>query len=322
MTTGSLNRRHEFKSIWNLGGLTPWELAKRVMRDAMADDLAERASGLAFDLLLAFFPLLVFLLVIFGLFASRSVELRIDLLSYFADFLPPVAFQLLSHTIDELAENASKGKLTVGILGVLWFASGGISSMISGLHLAYRVKDDRSWIKVRVVAIGMTLFIASFIFSALSLVLVGGLLINWAASALQLNSVMIALWKALQWPIALLFVVCSSALIYSYGPNANRRHWYWITPGSTFGALLWLAASVGFRIYLKFSNNYTAIYGSMGAVVIFTIWLYVTGLTFLIGGEIDANIERASDETQRKLAIGMPDGKSIEIGPANNINKL
>jgi membrane protein len=309
MTTDSLNRRHEFKSIWNLGGLTPWQLTRRVVRYALQDDLAERASGLAFDLLLAFFPLLVFLLAIFGLFASHSVELRFDLLSYFADFLPPVAFQLLSHTIDELAENASKGKLTIGILGVLWFASGGISSMISGLHWAYGVKDDRSWIKVRVVAIGMTLFISIFIFSALSLVLVGGLLTNWAASELHPNSAMIAIWKVLQWPIAWLFVVFSYALIYSYGPNAHRRHWYWITPGSTFGALLWLAASVGFRVYLNFSNNYSAIYGSLGAMVILTIWLYVTGLTFLLGGEIDASIERASDETQRKLDMGMLKGK-------------
>jgi membrane protein len=79
-------------------------------------------------------------------------------------------------------------------------------------------------------------------------------------------------------------------------------------PGSTFGALLWLVASVGFRVYLNFSNNYTAIYGSLGAVVILTIWLYVTGLTFLIGGEIDANIERANDETQSTLNVGMLEG--------------
>jgi membrane protein len=305
MTIQNSNRRHEFKSIWNLGGLTPWGLTKRVLRDAWEDDLTQRASGLAFDLLLAFFPLFVFLLAIFGLFASRSVELRIDLLSYFADFLPPEAFQLLSHTIDELADNASNGKLTIGILGVLWFASGGISSMISGLHWAYRVKDDRPWIKVRVVAIGMTLFIAILTFSALSLVLVGGLLINWAAGELHLNSVMIAVWKVLQWPIAWFSVVCSYALIYSYGPNAQRRRWYWITPGSTFGALLWLVSSVGFRVYLSFSNRYTAIYGSLGAVVILTVWMYVTGLTFLLGGEIDANVERASDETESKLTTGI-----------------
>ncbi|HWF13347.1 MAG TPA: YihY/virulence factor BrkB family protein [Candidatus Acidoferrales bacterium] len=300
MTTDLSRRSIDFRSVWNLGGLTPWKLTRRVFSDAIADDLAERASGLAFDLLLAFFPLLVFLLAIFGLFASRSIELRIDLLSYFADFLPPMAFQLLSGTIDELAASASRGKLTIGILGVLWFASGGVSSMISGLHWAYRVGDDRSWLTVRAVAIGLTLIIAVLIVSALSLVLVGGYLMTWAVQELHPTSVMVSIWKVLQWPIAWLFVVFSYVLINSYGPNADRRRWYWITPGSAFGALLWLAASVGFRIYLNFYNNYPAIYGSVGAVIILVVWLYVAGLTFLIGGEIDANIERAIDETQGK----------------------
>jgi membrane protein len=305
MTINSTHRRHEFTSMWDLGGLSRWELTKRVFNDAIDDDLAERASGLAFDLLLAFFPLLVLLLAIFALFASRSLELRVDLLSYFSDFLPPMAFQVLSGTIDELAGNASGGKLTLGILSVLWFASGGISSMISGLHWAYRVRDERSWIKVRLVAIAMTLVIATLIVSALSLVLVGGFLIHWATSQLHFNAAMVAMWRVLQWPTAWLFVVFSYALIYSYGPNAERRRWYWITPGSSFGALLWLAASVGFRVYLNFYNTYTATYGSLGAVVILIVWLYVAGLTFLIGGEIDANIERANDEAYRRSQMAL-----------------
>jgi len=309
MNTHSSDHRHEFKSVWNLGGLTPWKLTRRVISDAVEDDLGERASGLAFDLLLAFFPLLVLLLAIFALFASRSLELRIDLLSYFSDFLPPMAFQLLSATIDELAANASEGKLTIGIVSVLWFASGGISSMISGLHWAYRVKDERSWLKVRAVAIAMTLIVATLIVSALSLVLVGGFLIHWSTSRLHLNSAMVATWKVLQWPTAWLFVVFSYALIYAYGPSADRRRWYWITPGSTFGALLWLSASVGFRVYLNFYNTYTATYGSLGAMVILIVWLYVAGLTFLVGGEIDANIERANDEEYQKNHVGIPEEK-------------
>ncbi|HET6143686.1 MAG TPA: YihY/virulence factor BrkB family protein [Candidatus Acidoferrales bacterium] len=305
MTTHSRDHRHELNSVWNLGGLTPWDLIARVFSDAVDDDLAERASSLAFDLLLAFFPLLVLLLAIFASFASRSLQLRIDLLSYFSDFLPPVAFQLLSATIDELAANASKEKVTIGIISVLWFASGGIASMISGLHWAYRVKDDRSWIQVRAVAVAMTLIIATLIVSALSLVLVGGALLHWGTSRLHFTAVMVAIWKILQWPTAWLFVVFSYALIYSYGPNAHRRRWYWITPGAAFGALLWLFASVGFRVYLSFYNTYTATYGSLGAMVILIVWLYVAGLTFLIGGQIDANIERANDEEYRKTQMSL-----------------
>jgi membrane protein len=309
MITHSRDHRHELKSVWNLGGLTPWDLAARVISDAVDDDLAERASSLAFDLMLAFFPLLVLLLAIFALFASRSLQLRIDLLSYFSDFLPPMAFQVLSATIDELAANASRGKVTIGIVSVLWFASGGIASMISGLHWAYHMKDERSWIRVRAVAVAMMLVIATLIVSALSLVLVGGFLLHWSTSRLHFTAVMVAAWKILQWPTAWLFVVFSYALIYSYGPNAHRRRWYWITPGSTFGALLWLLASVVFRIYLSFYNTYTATYGSLGAVVILIVWLYVAGLTFLIGGEIDANIERAVDDEYRSTPIEISDQK-------------
>lgn len=296
MTPSTPSGGQNYKAIWKLGGLTLRELSRRVVRDAIEDDLIGRASGLAFDFLLALFPLLVFLLALFGLFASRSIQLRTGLLSYFAAFLPPLAFQLLKNTTEELAKAASEEKLTIGVLLALWFASGGVVSMISALNVAYRVKEARPWFKVRAIAIGLTLMISILIFFALCIVLAGGTLIDWIGKDLRLASEMVAVWKALQWPAAALFVVFSYALIYSCGPNAHSRRWYWITPGSAFGAVLWLAASGGFRVYLRYFNSYTAIYGSLGALVILVVWLYVTGLAFLIGGEINANIERAAAE--------------------------
>jgi membrane protein len=296
MTPSSRSGGQNYKTIWKLGGLTLGELSKGVVRDAIEDNLIRRASGLAFDFLLALFPLLAFLLALFGLFASRSIQLRTGLLSYFADFLPPLAFQLLKNTTEELAETASGEKLTISVLLALWFASGGVASMISTLNVAYRIKEARSWFKVRAIALGLTLMISVLIFLALCIVLVGGTLIDWIGKALHFVSEMVAVWKALQWPAAALFVVFSYGLIYSCGPNAQRRRWYWITPGSAFGALLWFAASAGFRIYLRYFNSYTAIYGSLGALIILVVWLYVTGLAFLIGGEINANIERAAAE--------------------------
>jgi membrane protein len=151
----------------------------------------------------------------------------------------------------------------------------------------------------------MTVVIATLIVSALSFVLVGGFLIQLATRQIHTNAGMVAMWRVLQWPTAWLFVVFSYALIYSYGPNADRRRWYWITPGAAFGALLWLAASVGFRVYLNFYNTYTATYGSLGAAIILIVWLYVAGLTFLVGGEIDANIERANDEAYRRSQMAL-----------------
>lgn len=296
MMPSSRSGGQNYKTIWKLGGLTLGELSKRVVRDALEDDLIGRASGLAFDFLLALFPLLVFLLALFGLFASRSIQLRTGLLSYFADFLPPLAFQLLKNTTEQLAMSASGEKLTISVLLALWFASGGVASMISTRNVSYRVKEARSWFKVRAIALGLTLLISILIFSALCIVLAGGNLIDWIGKELHFASEIVAVWKALQWPAAALFVIFSYDLIYYCGPAAQRKRWYWISPGSAFGALLWFAASAGFRIYLRFFNSYTAIYGSLGALIILVVWLYVSGLAFLIGGEINANIESAAAE--------------------------
>ena len=100
-------------------------------------------------------------------------------------------------------------------------------------------------------------------------------------------------WKTLQWPTAIFFVLVSYSLIYFFGPDLKERQWHWITPGSVFGAFVWLVASVGFRIYLRIFNSYSLSYGSLGAVMILLAWLYATGLAFLIGGEINAEIDRA-----------------------------
>lgn len=284
--------------MWKLGGLSPWRLARAVLRDISLHSFFGRASELAFDFLFALFPLLFFLLTLIGLFTSGRSDLQGDLLAYFGDFLPPTAYALVNTTANELAANASNGKLTLGILLALWFASGGVASMISALNLAHGTREARSWLRVRAISLVLTLFISILLLVALLLVLVSGHALDWIGAEFGLAPEAVALWKALQWPAAVLFVILSFSLIYYFGPNVENRRWHWITPGSAFGVLLWLAASIGFRIYLHFFNNYTATYGSLGAVMILLVWLYVTGFAFLVGGEINAQIERAASAPQ------------------------
>jgi membrane protein len=281
-------------SVWRLGGLTFWQLAKNVVHVAAEADLVDHASGLAFSFLLALFPLLLFMLALFGLFASRSSELQTSLLSYFADFLPPSAFQLLNDTTNELAKSSTGGKLTFGLVLALWFGSGGISSMISTLNAAYSVRESRSWLRMRAIALGLTVAISILLLAALFILLAGGHFVDWIGLRLNLGSTVVILWKTMQWIAAAVFAIVSFWMIYYCGPSFGKRHWYWGMPGSIFGAVLWLAASAGFRLYLHFFNTYTATYASLGAVMILLVWLYVTGLAFLIGGEINAEIEHAA----------------------------
>lgn len=251
------------------------------------------ASDLAFNFLFALFPLILLMVTLFGLFASRSVELQADLLSYFGDFLPPAAFELLKTTAAQLTANASGGKLTFGIVFVLWFASGGVSSMISSLNLAYRIRETRSWFKVRMISLGLTLLISILLLAALLIVLVSGHFVDWLGMELDFQPTVMLVWKIIQWPAAIVFVLLSYSVIYCFGPDLKEGRWHWITPGSATGALIWLLASFGFRIYLHYFNTYSTEYGSLGGVMILLVWLYVAGFAFLVGGEINAEIERA-----------------------------
>jgi membrane protein len=273
--------------------LTLSQLTRRVVHGIQDDDLFGRASELAYNFLLALFPLLLFILTLFGLFA-RSSELQSSLLSYFADFLPSSAFQLLKAITIEMAANATSGKLTFGIVLTLWFASGGTSSMISTLDAIYHVRQSRGWFRGRLIALELTIAILVLLITSLFIVLVGGHFTDWIGMKLHLTSIVMTAWKGLQWAAVVLFLTLSFSLIYYFGPSLEQRRWHWITLGSIFGGCLWLAASAGLRVYLHFFNTYTATYGSLAAMMILLAWLYVTGLAFLIGGEINAQIERAA----------------------------
>lgn len=294
MTSPHASTPKQSESLWKLGGLTPWQLSRNVVAQIIAKRAFGRAAELAFYFLFALFPLILLMMTSFGLFAAHRVELQSDLLSYFADFLPPVAFQLLQAVAIELAAHASGRKLTFGVITALWFVSGGISSMISSLNSAYHVRETRSWFKVQAIAIGLSLLISGLLFAALFMVLIGSHFVDRVGTGLRLHPLVIRTWKAVQWPGAIFFVTVSCSLIYRFGPDLKERlRWSWFTPGSAFGASVWLMASFGFRLYLHFFNNYSYAYGSLGAVMILLIWLYVAGLAYLIGGEINAEIERA-----------------------------
>src|SRR5215472_3891753 len=256
MATAHALRDRDVEAGWlcNFGGLSLWRLTRNVAVETQRNELFERASGLAFDFLLALFSMLFILLAVFDVFASLSVQLRTSLLAYFADFLPTLAFQLLRSTTEELASKKSAEKMTIGIAVGLWLVSEGVVANIAALNAAFRVTESRSWLRVRATAIALTLAISFLFLSALSVVLISQHFLDWLGVKLQVLPAMVMLWKAMQWPTALFVVIFAYALIYTFGPDLKEKRWYWITPGSVFGAALWLLASIGFRIYLRFVN--------------------------------------------------------------------
>lgn len=294
-------RSTEKPSVWELGGLSFKEFGKRLWTnmDVNHDDTFGRAAELAFWFFFAVFPGLVFLITIVGIVAGRNPGMQNTLYNYIAETMPPMAWQLMQHTITEITKAAGGWKLIISILAALWSASAGISTLMAVLSFAYHVEDRRSYFKERlVIAPLLTIALSILMIAAMAIILFGGMATSWASHH-GLGSAAVWSWKIAQYAVALFFVVLSFAILYYWGPDVKQQKWYWITPGSITGVALWILASAGFRIYLHFSNTYNATYGSLGAVIILMMWFYITSLALLIGAEINAEIEHAAAEHGR-----------------------
>jgi membrane protein len=286
--------REALESVWKLGGLTWRRLGARVWAEVYEGDLFTRAAALSYYFLLALFPLLIFLTAALGYFADSGTELRKSLLYYLASVAPRTASTLVRSTVAEITENADGSKLSFGLLAALWFASYGMGAVGETLNSAYGVRESRAWWRVRLVSLGLTVALAVLIVSALALMFYGGEIGESLAARLDLGDAFKAAWTILQWPIVFAFVLFAFALIYYFAPDLKHQKWYWITPGSLAGVVLWLLFSFAFRVYLYYFDRYSITYGSLGAVIVLLLWFYLTGAAILVGGKVNAEIEHAA----------------------------
>lgn len=281
-------------SLWKLGSLSWRELGKRVWTEIQNDNVFGRAAELSYYFLLALFPFLIFLTSVIGIVLGSGTGTRHALFQYLARIMPPTAFQLIDNTMVEVSSSSGGGKLSFGILAALWAASNGLGAITESLNDAYDLKESRPWWKQRLTAIGLTVALSVFIIGALVLVVAGGKIAEWLAATYGFGPVFPLAWKTLQWPAVLACMTFAFALIYYFAPDFREQSWQWLTPGSVIGVALWLLVSLAFRIYLHFFNSYSATYGSLGAVIILMLWLYLTGAAVLIGGEVNSEIENAA----------------------------
>ncbi len=275
---------------------------KSVLRRCERDEIFGRAAQLSYYFLLALFPLLIFLITLFGYFNGAG-NLQDELITYLGRVMPSAALQLVVATIDEVTRSRGSAKLSFGILFALWAASSGVNALSEGLNAAYDVSETRAWWRVRSIAIAITIALSVLIISALSIVLYGGRLGESVADSIDAGVAFQVLWKILQWPIAVGFLILALVLIYRFVPDVGaKRHGRglpksdfrqrWFSPGVLIAVVLWVIVSLGFRIYLHFFNSYSATYGSLGALIILMLWFYLTGAAILLGAEINCEYEK------------------------------
>jgi membrane protein len=283
------------------GGLTLKELAKRTWSESSEDNVFGGAAELAYYFMLALFPMLIFLTSLVG-FVPGAQEAIFNALS---KVVPAEAWKLVSETLTDVITNSSGGLLSFGILGTIWAASSGVSSVMGTLNTAYDAKEERSFVKMRLTAIGLTLALALLVMGGAVLIMFSHTLSDWFTSALGFGSLFKVISTVVGYIIAIGLLFFGIGLLYFFGPNVKQA-WHWVTPGAVFAVAAIIIGSLLFSVYLKVGPGYSATYGSLGAVIILMLWLYLVGLVLLVGGEVNSEVEHASGKPTIQAESGKP----------------
>jgi membrane protein len=266
---------------------------KKLVEAMQEDDCTGQAAQLAYYFLFAMFPFLLFLTALLGYIPIPN--LMDHIINLLAGLLPEQVASLLRGNVQQLVTTQNGGLLSFGIIAALWSASTAIVALMTNLNRAYDVQEGRPFWKVRGLALLLTIGLAFFVVVSMVLLMFGPQIGGWVASQVGVGEAFSIAWNILRWPVIVFFLVLALALLYYFAPDVDQR-WTWITPGSVFAVLATLAVSLGFSYYVNNFGAYNKTYGSIGGVIVLLTWLYLTGLFFLIGGEMNAEIEHTAQE--------------------------
>ena len=268
------------------------ELFKRTAKETQSDNGLGLAAQLAYYFFLALFPALLFLIALASVFVNPDSMTR--LLNMLSGAAPPDVVKIIGDQLKSLAEGNAGGIMTFGVVAALWSSSAAMVAVIDSLNRAYDVEDGRPWWKQRLTAILLTVGVAAFIILSFALVVAGPQLAESLASRFGLGTAFEWTWKILQWPLVFALIALAFGLIYYFAPDVDQD-FVFLTPGSVTAAILWLIGSLGFRVYVVNFGSYNETYGAIGGVMVLLLWLYITGLVVIIGAEMNAEIEHASE---------------------------
>ncbi len=292
-------------------------LSVRALKAAVAefqrDDALGLAAQLAFYLILALFPFLLVLVSLMGTFSSPGLAEQV--LGYFREVTPEQVYWIIeSYLSDIIAGNRpAPGLFSVGLVIALWSASVAFAALINALNKAYDVEETRPFWKVRGIALLMTLGLSVIVMIGVLLLVAGPPIGRGIADLFGLGEVFTLVWNVVQWPVALSLMVFTVALLYYFAPDAGQP-FRWITPGGLIGVLLWVLASVIFRFYVSNFGSYDATYGSIGAVIVLLLYLYLSSLTILFGAELNATLVRLKEEISGEQVLDAePAGEKPDI---------
>jgi membrane protein len=247
------------------------------------------AAGVTFYALLAIFPAIAAIVALYGLFADTHTI--VTQLNSMAGVLPGGAIDVIGDQVGRIVSRPSSSlgfTFIVSLLISLWSANAGMKAMFDALNVVYNAEERRSFIKLNAVSVAFTLAAIALLLAAMASVVVVPIVLN----ALPMESLIAPALGYTRWPLLLILIGLGLSVIYRFGPDREHAQWRWISWGSALAAIAWLAASLLFSWYAANFGRYNETYGSLGAVIGFMTWMWLSGIVVLLGAEIDAVMER------------------------------
>jgi membrane protein len=282
---------------------------RRTIREFKADNLTDLAAALTYYGVLAIFPAVIALISIVGLVGHDATQPLIQNLGKLA---PGPGRSIFTGAIEGLQRSRGAASLLffVGIAGALWSASGYVAAFMRASNQIYDIDEGRPFwmtIPVRLAVTIVMVFLLAV--SAIAVVVTGGLA-GQVGKLLGIGGTAVQIWDIAKWPILLLVVSFMFSILYWASPNVKHPGFRWLSPGGVFAVAIWVIASGAFALYVANFASYNKTYGSLAAVIIFLVWLWLSNVAILLGAELNAELERA-----RVIEAGLPADEEPFVEP-------
>jgi membrane protein len=287
----------------DLGARSWWRVLVRTILEFDRDHLFDWAAALTYYTILSIFPGLLLLIAVLGMLGQQAID---PLLDNVRALTPEPAREILEAGARSLTEAQGMAGIfaVVGALGALWSASGYVAAFMSASNIIYDVPEGRPLWKTVPIRLGVTALIAVMLVLSIVIVVFTGRVAEIVGGALGAGDALLTVWSIAKWPVLLVLVGLMLALLYWASPNARQGGFRWISPGGVLAVAVWMAASFGFAQYANNFGSYNKAYGTLGGIILFFVWLWLSNVAVLLGAEFDAELHRG-----RAIAAGHPEKK-------------
>jgi membrane protein len=282
---------------------------KRTFSEFQEDNLTDWAAALTYYGIVSIFPALIALVSVLGLIGTSATEPLLDNLGAFA---PGPAHEILENALNGLTESRSPAGIlfVVGLAGAIWAASAYIGAFIRASNVIWDVEEGRPIWRTIPLRLVVTVVMLALLAASAFAVVVTGPLAERVGKLLGIEGAAVTAWDIVKWPVLIVVVALMFSILYYASPNVRQPGFRWVTPGAILAVVVWIVASAAFGVYVANFGSYNKTYGSLGAIVIFLVWLWLTNVAILLGAELNAEIERG-----RQIEAGKPADREPFLPP-------